>query len=80
MGDSVAEAIRPLGGRMDGRARNLTVLTVPVASGFGELESILNHAAEENTSAEWYYGNVYDPEDGVTPLSWVVSSSESPSE
>jgi hypothetical protein len=18
----------------------------------------------------WYYGNVYDPEDGVTPLNW----------
>lgn len=70
LGDSVVDELRSLGARRDGRAPNLTVISVPATHGFDELEKVLNQAVARNPDAEWYYGNVYDAEDGVTPLNW----------
>ena len=70
LGDAVAAELCSLGGRLDGRARNLTVITVPASNGFTELENILNRAVQRNPGTEWYYGNIYDAQDGVTPLNW----------
>jgi hypothetical protein len=71
------EAMARVGGRLDGvggriggkRAREL-VFTIPVLAGFAPIEQALNHIIERFPDAEWYYGNVYDPSDGVTPLNW----------
>jgi hypothetical protein len=30
----------------------------------------LAKAKEVSPNCEWYYGNVYDLKDGVTPLNW----------
>jgi hypothetical protein len=55
---------------IDGRAQNLTVLTVPVRLGFARVEAALNDFCLRHPGIKWYYGNVYDPTDGVTPLNW----------
>jgi hypothetical protein len=59
------------GGRVDSRARGVTVFTVPVEVGFPCVESLLRRFVLEHPGAEWYYGNVYAA-DGITPLNWWV--------
>jgi hypothetical protein len=62
--------LAPLGGRLDGRSSEELVYTVSVGAGFGPVEDALRAALERFPDAEWYFGNVYDPADGVTPLNW----------
>lgn len=59
-----------LGGRLDGKTANLLVYTVPAKAGFSAVESILQEHVTSSSGAEWYFGNVYDERDGVTPLNW----------
>jgi Domain of unknown function (DUF4265) len=61
---------------IDGRARNLTVLTVPVKIGFSSVEKTLNDFCSRHHEVEWYYGNVYDESDGITPLNWWLQNHE----
>jgi hypothetical protein len=68
--DVVRPQIASIGGYLDGRSNGLTIYTVPASAGFDKLERILNSAISENPQLEWYYGNVYDPTDGITPLNW----------
>lgn len=63
-------SITRLGGRLDGRAEKILVYTVPVGVGFPIIEEALNAMIAKHTGLEWYYGNVYDPADGITPLNW----------
>jgi len=70
--DSLQERVGLLGGRLDGQAKNLAIFTVPVSVGFHAVEDVLNEYVASHPGAEWYYGNVYDPVDGVTPLNWWV--------
>ena len=66
--------LTPLNGRLDGKAASELVYTVPVRSGFAEVERALNSVVAQFSGVSWYYGNVYDPEDGVTPLKWWEAS------
>lgn len=59
-----------LGGTVDGESAQVIVLTVPVTAGFEAIEAVLNRIPSKSPSAHWYFGNVYDPADGVTPLNW----------
>ncbi len=69
--DSLVDKLKQLGGWLDGGVPGrLIVLTIPVIAGFAKIEALLNHWVAENGPAEWFYGNVYDPADGVTPLGW----------
>ncbi|MCW5803012.1 MAG: DUF4265 domain-containing protein [Deltaproteobacteria bacterium] len=61
-----------LGGRLDGKAPKELVYTIPVTAGFRSIEHVLENMLTRYPDAEWYYGNVYDPEDGETPLNWWV--------
>lgn len=70
----IAPDIDKLGGWLDGKAEKELVFTVPVSVGFQRIEEVLNGAAADLNDYEWYYGNVYDPVDGVTPLNWWVST------
>ena len=70
--DLLVPKIASLGGRMDGRAPGLTVFTISAAKGFTALEEVLNTFVASNPTMEWYYGNVYDEIDGVTPLNWWI--------
>ncbi len=57
-------------GRLDGKSAKELVYTLPVTAGFAAVEQALNQIVERFPDVEWYYGNVYDPSDGVTPLNW----------
>ena len=68
--DEITKDVWELGGALDGRADNLTVYTIPVTAGFPRVEAVFNALVARHPDVEWYFGNVYDPEDGVTPLDW----------
>lgn len=70
LADTIKSQITSIGGYLDGRSGGLTVYTVPASAGFDKLERILNLAITRNPQLQWYYGNVYDPDDGITPLNW----------
>ena len=72
--DQVLEAVHALGGWLDGRAEHLMVFTVPVRVGFPMIESVFTDLAATDQRIEWYFGNVYDPADGMTPLRWWVTT------
>ncbi len=59
-----------LGGTLDGAIERGLAYTIPVSAGFSAVEAVLNAWTDEHESWEWYYGNVYDPVDGETPLRW----------
>jgi hypothetical protein len=59
-----------LGGRLDGRSRKQLVYTIPVSAGFKKIEQVLNLLTDKFAGIEWYYSNVYDEKDGITPLNW----------
>lgn len=68
----VAEAITPelekLGGALDSETPRMLVYSIHVSCGFATIEALFNAALDEQST--WFYGNVYDPADGVTPLNW----------
>ncbi|MFI7603716.1 DUF4265 domain-containing protein [Micromonospora sp. NPDC049366] len=66
----VKDEIKRLGGWHDGGLRNLTVFTIPYRDGFERLEAVLNSLLDASGSLQWFYGNVYESSDGVTPLGW----------
>ena len=66
----LTRGLSPLGGRLDGKAPKQVVFTVPAAAGFAAIERVLQACVEKFVATEWYYGNVYDTRDGVTPLNW----------
>ena len=64
-----------IGGRLDGGASSgkssgVLVFTFPVSVGFPAIERVMAQVKSLNPACKWYYGNVYDPKDGVTPLNW----------
>jgi hypothetical protein len=59
-----------LGGRLDGKATGQLVFTVHVSAGFGPVQEALGRLMSQFDDVEWYYGNVYEPHDGVTPMNW----------
>lgn len=46
------------------------VMSLPVSAGFSTIESALDEMCQSHSGMKWYYGNVYDPVDGITPLGW----------
>ena len=63
-----------LNGTLDGKTNKQVVFTIPFASGFTSIESLINCFIEANPGTEWYYGNVYDETDGITPLNWWLDA------
>jgi hypothetical protein len=63
-----------MGGRLDGDVAFKTlanlVFTLPVDAGFPAIEAVMARAQRISPSCQWFYGNVYDSTDGVTPLNW----------
>jgi len=62
-----------LNARLDGKSPQQLVFTVPVSVGFATIEKTMNSVVREFPMIEWFYGNVYDPADGTTPLNWWLS-------
>jgi hypothetical protein len=67
---AATSALARIGGRLDGKASVELVYTVSANVGFPAIEEILRDLQARFPVLEWYYGNVYDPADGVTPLNW----------
>ena len=63
-------ALEKLGGKLDRQTDNALIFSIHFSIGFVPVERLLNEACERHPGAVWYYGNVYDPSDGVTPLRW----------
>lgn len=62
--------VEEIGGSCDGISERQVVFAVPVKAGFSNVEAILEDLLRRFPESEWYYGNVYDPRDGQTPLNW----------
>ena len=69
---SIAEKLTPqlekLGGELDIETPHMLVYSIHVSCGFKEIEAMLNKIVSDDVI--WLYGNVYDPQDGETPLNW----------
>ncbi|MES0812168.1 DUF4265 domain-containing protein [Roseibium sp. SCPC15] len=59
-----------LQGSVDGLTDKQLVLSVPSTAGFKKIENFLDQLVKHLGGAEWFYGNIYDPADGVTSLNW----------
>lgn len=70
LSESLTPQIEKLGGELDTQTDRALVYSIHVSIGFNTIEEIFNGSCEEYPDTVWYYGNVYDPEDGVTPLEW----------
>lgn len=68
--DELESAVTALGGWLDGGHDRVRVFTIPVSAGFAAVESALDAYVLRGDGAEWYFTNVYDESDGVTPLNW----------
>lgn len=64
------QKLRALNARLDGKSGHQLVLTIPATAGFEAIESAMGAIVREFPEVEWFYGNVYDPHDGRTPLNW----------
>jgi len=62
--------LEKLGGSTDLRSERALVYSIHYSIGFQAIEDLLNQACHTYPDMVWYYGNVYDPEDGTTPLNW----------
>ena len=70
VGELITRVTEDLDGTLDGRTPKQVVFSVPSSSGFDAIEKVFNSFTATNRPAEWYFGNVYDERDGVTPLNW----------
>lgn len=66
--DDLRARVAEHGGRLDARARQVRVFTVPAAAGFDVIEALFDAFVADHGSAEWAYGNVYDTRG--RPLNW----------
>ena len=68
--------IEKLGGSLDFSNPRALVYTIHVSIGFNPIETLLKRVCEDFDEAVWNYGNVYDPEDGTTPMEWWLDLDE----
>ena len=70
LADFLSPEIEKLDGSLDLQTDRALVYSIHYTIGFAAIEALLNRACEEYPGTVWYYGNVYDPADGVSPLLW----------
>ncbi|WP_299589385.1 DUF4265 domain-containing protein [uncultured Microbulbifer sp.] len=63
--DEILSSVRA---RRDGNLEKVAVWTIPVDSGFKEIEASVSKACELLDEPVWWYGNVYDSNDN--PINW----------
>lgn len=66
--DELSPPLEKLGGELDIETPRMLVFSIHVSCGFQQIENILNAVVSDDVM--WVYGNVYDPQDGQTPLNW----------
>jgi len=70
LAESLTAKIEKLGGSLDKQTDRALVYSIHFSIGFQTIEEVLNTVCKDYPDTVWYYGNVYDPEDGTTPLQW----------
>ncbi|MEX0965344.1 MAG: DUF4265 domain-containing protein [Pseudohongiellaceae bacterium] len=70
LAENLTAKIEKLGGALDGETDRALVYSIHFSIGFQTIEELLSEACKDYPDTVWYYGNVYDPEDGTTPLEW----------
>lgn len=70
LAESLTAKIEKLGGSLDKQTDRALVYSIHFSIGFQVIEELLNAVCKDYPDTVWYYGNVYDPEDGTTPLLW----------
>ncbi len=71
--ESLTPAIEKMDGALDLQTDRALVYSIHVSIGFQAIEDVLNQACQDYPDTVWYYGNVYDPKDGTTPLEWWLN-------
>ncbi len=70
LAENLTAKIEKLGGSLDSQTDRALVYSIHFSLGFQTIEGLLGMACKDYPDTAWYYGNVYDPEDGATPLEW----------
>ena len=77
----VDQALTPelelIDGKRDTSSPGVLVYTIHVSIGFQRIEEAITKGLKSFPNSVWYYGNVYDPEDGKTPLNWWIDLANS---
>jgi hypothetical protein len=68
--DALIADLEKLGAELDLETPRMLVFSIHVSCGFSAIEAIMNQHVRLEQQVGWMYGNVYDPNDGVTPLNW----------
>ena len=66
----LSPAVEKMGGTLDTQTERALVFSIHFSIGFSSIEALFNKACTDYPQTVWYYGNVYDPTDGTTPLLW----------
>jgi hypothetical protein len=70
LADAITPELEKLGGDLDIETPRMLVYSIHVSCGFSVVEGLLNQYIGKDGRSAWMYGNVYDPNDGQTPLNW----------
>jgi hypothetical protein len=62
------QLLAPLGGRIEGLAKQSAIFSIPVASGFTKIEQAFDRLTSTLPGSGWMYGNVWGGND--EPLNW----------
>ena len=65
---SIDDFLSSVAARRDGNLEHVAVWTIPVKSGFKNIEAAIAKACSLLKEPTWWYGNVYDAQDN--PLNW----------
>jgi hypothetical protein len=67
---ALTPAVEKYDGKLDLKTARALVYSIHVNNGFSAVETLFDNIMANFPGTVWYYGNVYDPVDGVTPLNW----------
>lgn len=70
LSDELTPELEKLGGELERETPRMLGYSIHVSCGFDAIETILNRYVGQDGQSQWMYGNVYDPQDGATPLNW----------
>ncbi len=70
LSERLTPLIEKLDGSLDLQSDRALVYSIHYSIGFQTIENVLNECIADYPDTIWYYGNVYDPNDGSTPLNW----------
>lgn len=72
--EALAEELTPkvekLDGSLDITTERALAYSLHVNIGFSAIEALFDDVMSRYPDTVWYFGNIYDPRDGVTPLNW----------